>query len=131
MSDRLDRMGPSEVLAAIAAADVGLWRRDLAADRIILSPRAAELLGAKTASLSGADFLALVHGEDRPGMARGLAGLADTELDFDFRLAGDGAWRRMCGAVQPGGEHASGILLDIGIRRAAQQADSRLAAIVA
>lgn len=120
-------------LAAIDAAGLGVWRWSMTDQRIVLSPRAAALLNSGQVEFSGTDFLALVHPDDRAAMARSLQDRLGhgKEFDHDFRTASGGQWRRMRGCGAPGANHASGIVLDIGKRRAAQLADSRLAAIVA
>jgi len=118
---------------ALAAADAGTWRWRLPDGPVHLSSRAAALLGAADGDLSPAQFLALVHPQDRGAMQRSLAeSLARHHLhDLDFRDAARGAWWRMRGAALPGRDEAEGIILDIGSRRSGQIANARLAAIVA
>ncbi|MCP5412729.1 MAG: PAS domain S-box protein [Alphaproteobacteria bacterium] len=120
--------------AALHGAEVGTWHWDLGADRLRFSPLAGVLLGLEGALvLDRAAFLALVEPSDRPGMERSLQGclLAGRLHDIDFRTAARGDWRRMRGRLQAGGQVAHGILIDIGLRRASQLQDSRLAAIMA
>jgi len=121
-----------ELDAAIEAAGVGLWRWHLAEQRLALSPQAVALLGAAEREVSQAQFLALVHPGDRPTMEQALQEClyARRLLDLDFRILADGKWRRMRGQAPANSAAADGILLDIGIRRSAQLANNRLAAIV-
>jgi two-component system sensor kinase FixL len=126
----MTRISPEAAAAAMEAAGVGVWRWDKDG-RIGLSPLAAQLLGARDADLTQAQFLDLVLGDDRAAVARSLnERLFRGQLhDIDFRIVQGGKWRRMCGRGVAGA--ASGILLDIGQRRSEQLANARLAAIMA
>jgi len=124
---------------AVAAAGVGTWRWDLATDAFHLSSRAGNLLGAPGLSVTYAEFLARAHPEDRETVDRSLRrGLeASGEHDLDFRVVsaeGESRWLRMRGRVfsQDGpAREARGILIDIVRRKAEEEANGRLAAIVA
>ncbi|MBN9587717.1 MAG: PAS domain S-box protein [Alphaproteobacteria bacterium] len=120
-----------DAVAALTGAQTGIWRWDLAADRLKLSPLAATLLDAPAAQLDQQQFLALVHADDRSIMERSLREcLAMGRLhDLDFRTV-LGNWRRMRGCAPPGERAAGGIMIDIGQRHAGRAADSRLAAII-
>lgn len=117
--------------AALEAAGAGIWSWGLADRRITLSARAAHLLGTQSRTISHEQMLECVHPYDRRAMERSLEEClyARHGLDLDFRI-GNGQWRRIRGGAQSGSETAWGILLDIGTRRSAQQANTRLAAIV-
>ncbi len=126
-----DIMSDPSAVAALAGARTGIWRWDLAANCLNLSPQAVNLLGAPSARLNRQQFLALVHDDDLSIMRRSLEEcLAMGRLhDLDFRTA-QGAWLRMRGCAPSGGQAAEGVLIDIGNRRSAQMIDSRLAAII-
>lgn len=119
-------------LAAAAAADLGCWRFE--GGRYAFDARAGALLGVASGQPIGAeDLLDLVDEQDRAllrdGLIRKLS--AGEECDLDFR-ARAGQWRRIRGKPLLGRGGASfGILLDIGQRRAEQQIEARLAAIIA
>ncbi len=125
-------LSPPETDAALDAAGAGTWRWHLAQERVILSPRAAKLLGAPAPELPREAFLALVHPHDRKAMERSLRDClyAGRPHDLDFRIFPDGKWRRMRGQVASNRLVADGIVLDIGQRRSAQLTNTRLAAIV-
>jgi two-component system sensor kinase FixL len=125
-------LGIPEKLAALDAAEAGAWQWLLTTDRILLSRQAARLLGTDAGELSKTEFLALVDKSEAVAMERSLQDnlAAGKEHDLDFPLAAGGRWCRMRGRSQSGAKSASGIFLDIDARRAAQGADSRLAAIV-
>lgn len=117
--------------AALDAAGVGLWRWDLAARRIRLSPQAAILLAAGLAELSEADFLALIDPQDMEILQRSVADcLYEGRLhEVEFRTR-QGQWRCMRGQAVPGAEAGQGVLTDVGRRRRDELANARLAAIV-
>ena len=121
-----------ETDAALDAAGVGTWRWHLAQERVVLSPRAAMLLGAPAPELPREAFLALVHPHDRKAMERSLQDClhAGRPHDLDFRISPDGKWRRMRGQVASNPLIADGIVLDIAQRRSEQLTNARLAAIV-
>ncbi|HJT41947.1 MAG TPA: PAS domain S-box protein [Rhizomicrobium sp.] len=114
------------------AAGVGTWRWQLADQRVALSVQAAALLTATAGELSQDQFLALIHPQDRKAMEQALRRslYAGKLLDHDFRIVTDGKWRRMRGQATANPHVADGVVLDIGTRRSAQLANSRLAAIV-
>jgi two-component system, LuxR family, sensor kinase FixL len=121
-----------EAGAAIEAAGVGTWRWRLADQCVALSAQAAALFAASAADLSQDQFLALIHPDDQKVLEQALQAslYAGKLLDFDFRIAADGKWRRMRGQATANPGVANGIVVDIGTRRSAQLANSRLAAIV-
>jgi two-component system sensor kinase FixL len=124
-------ISPSALEAALEAANAGVWTWALASQRIVLSMQAARLLGSDGQTISHDQLLQLVHPYDRRAVAQSLEDClyAYRLLDIDFRIS-DGQWRRIRGQAKPDGDTGCGILLDIGTRRSAQAANSRLAAIV-
>lgn len=125
-------------LLAIEAAGVGTWRWDLATNAVSLSPSSREFIGAPSASVDYPKFLAQLHPDDRDLVDRSLRrSLATSERhDIAFRiLSTDGMERRFRlrgGVFADGGRPVAlrGILIDV-IQRTADEADGRLAAIVA
>ncbi len=126
-----DPSGLSSTDAALEAASVGVWAWELSRRHIALSNLAARLLGTDQPAISQDELLELVHPDDRGAMERSVQDnlCAGCLLDLDFRIA-DGQWRRIRGQAGPKNALAHGILLDIGLRRSTQIANSRLAAIV-
>ena len=129
-----------DVRLAVEAARVGVWRWDLASDSISLSAQALELLDAQPRDpLNYANFLALIHPEDRETTDKALQNSVATSKDFNidfhaFSPNGKTGWLRARGAVcaEKGRPvYVRGVLLDIAERKAAEEANSRLAAIVA
>jgi len=118
---------------------VGLWRWDPEVDVFQLSARARALLGAPETVISRADLLARLHPQDLDATVRSLRRCLEAreEHDVDFRVSradGEVLWLRMRGRiVTPPGQlaEARGILIDISQRKASEDSDSRLAAIVA
>lgn len=115
-------------VAALEGAGAGIWHWDLAGDRLVLSPLAADLLGAS--ELDRAGLLAATHPDDRQALAQAIDECLVRGLLYDlgFRNA-NGTWLRMRGRA--GGTSADGVLVDIGNRGASQATDTRLAAIMA
>ena len=126
-----DPFSPSSTEAALEAAGVGIWIWGLSGQCVTLSTLAARLLGTEMQTVSHGQLLQLVHPHDQRAMERLLQDClySNRLLDIDFRIA-DGQWRRIRGQARADSETARGVLLDIGGRRSAQMADSRLAAIV-
>lgn len=117
--------------AALEAAGAGIWSWEFADRQVTLSAHAAHLLGSQSLTISQDQFLECVHPDDRRAMERSLEECLYVRrgLDLDFRID-NGQWRRIRGGAQSGSDTARGILLDIGTRRSAQLAHTRLAAIV-
>jgi two-component system sensor kinase FixL len=121
---------------AFEAADIGLWRWDLTTGAIVLSPRAAILLGcSRIGSLDYADFIGLLHSDDRPTADKVLQDsiAASLRFDFDVRTAATERWLRARGQVFYGGDgptEAAGMLIDAVRRTSTEEMNSRLAAIV-
>jgi PAS domain S-box-containing protein len=83
---------------ALEAAHTGIWERDLATDRVTWSNIAPTAFGLPSQAVpaTGADFLALVHPDDRPAFADAIdrAIKEHTDLVAEFRVvSADGATR--------------------------------------
>jgi two-component system sensor kinase FixL len=124
---------------AVAAAGAGWWRHDLAAGLVTLSALARQLLGCQGETpLPYPEFLALADSQDRPALDRALSGPPRDQaaLDIDFRTAAPAAarrWLNLRGSTvwRDGGPARShGLLTDVGARKLAEAANSRLAAVV-
>jgi two-component system, LuxR family, sensor kinase FixL len=118
--------------AAVLAAGVGTWRWDFAINNFVLSGRATELLGAPSAVLAYSELLLHVDSDQRASLEHSLQRLKQEgrDHDVDFQSAKSKKWLCMRGSLSEGQRDAGGIVLDIGKRVSARQADSRLAAIV-
>ena len=124
---------------AMEAADVGAWRWDVAAGVLYMSAAARRLSGLGASAMAYAAFLARIHPNDRATVERSMRACVDRNerYDVDFQTTpshGPGRWLRMRGkASSRKGKRieAHGIVIDIARRDAAEQANSRLAAIVA
>jgi two-component system sensor kinase FixL len=121
---------------ALEAADIGLWRWDLAAGTIDLSPAALCLLGCSPgASLDYAGFIALLHPDDRAPADKALRDSVAVGGPFDFvvrAVAGQNRLR-VRGKVFAGSGspvEANGILIGTARDTAAEAMTDRLAAIV-
>jgi len=128
--------GDANGLLAIEASGIGTWRWTLAANLVSLSLRACALIGTAESSLSFPAFLANVHPEDRDSIELSLreSFAKAQDFDLDFRTVpsnGKSLWLRMRGGAFPEQGELRGILIDIIRRKASEEADSRLAAIVA
>jgi two-component system, LuxR family, sensor kinase FixL len=131
--------GEDDCMLAIEAAGIGTWHWDIAANAIHLSFRSRELIGAARDSIGFSEFLTRIHPDDRSLVDQALSRChADGgEYDLDFRTlsaAGEGRWLCMRGQPRNLGAHNAevrGVLLDMMRRKTAEEANSRLAAIVA
>jgi two-component system sensor kinase FixL len=131
--------GEDDCMLAIEAAGIGTWHWDIAANAIHLSFRSRDLIGAARDSIGFSEFLTRIHPDDRSLVDQALSRChADGgEYDLDFRTlsaAGEGRWLCMRGQPRNLGAHNAevrGVLLDMMRRKTAEEANSRLAAIVA
>jgi len=134
-----DIWGDEDSRLALDAADAGTWRCNFIRQVITLSTCSCSLLGTETPSMSFPSFLTLLHPEDRPVVSKILRDRAGASGRFnvDFRLlTGDdqGPWLLMRGSsADEDGQsiEARGLLIDAGRQKAAEQANRRLAALVA
>ncbi|MEF2549946.1 PAS domain S-box protein [Aurantimonas sp. A2-1-M11] len=124
---------------ALEAAGVGTWRFDPATGSFDLSRIAAERLGVEPSVQPLQALLARLHADDRAIAERTFAESTGdaARIDIDVRAvasAGSEEWLRLLGRAlrEPDGQILiHGILADITSRKAAENANSRLAAIVA
>jgi two-component system sensor kinase FixL len=124
---------------AMDAAEVGAWRWDVATGILHLSSAARLLLDLAEGAARYSIFLERIHPDDRLVVDRAMRESIDRGegYDLDFRTlptGGIGRWLRMRGrarGTQGKRAEARGILIDIARRKAAEEANSRLAAIVA
>jgi two-component system sensor kinase FixL len=128
-----------DCLLAVEAAGIGTWQWNLATNAVALSPRARALIGVAGASIDYSEFLAGVYPDDRDAVDQSLhrCRYEHKEHDIDFRPLPIGdkfCWLRMRGRVsfsEGGAVEVRGVLIDIIRRKAGEEANSRLAAIVA
>ena len=128
-----------DCLLAVEAAGIGTWRWNFATNAVSLSFRARELIGVAGASIDYSEFLARIYPDDREVVDQSLHHCRDEreKHDIDFRAVPIGdkfRWLRMRGGVsfsEGGAIEVRGILIDIIRRKAGEEANSRLAAIVA
>ena len=87
---------------AMRGGRMGAWSRDMQTDRVWWSRELEEIFGQVPGTFGGtaADFRSLVHPDDEPAMAAGIAqalrAREDYAVEFRFRHA-DGEWRWMEG----------------------------------
>ena len=124
-------------LHAMEAADVGIWRWDVASGVVLLSARSGQMLGhdpAQALNLPG--FLDLLHSDSRDAAQGILRDAAAGGGDFDFHVltAATPARRlRTRGRVSTGQDQAKcahGVLLPALSGPTAEEVNLRLAAIV-
>jgi two-component system sensor kinase FixL len=121
---------------AMDAAVVGAWHWEVEAAILHLSGAACGLLDVVEAAPSYFRFLERIHPDDRARVdlvMRARAGDGEG-CDFDFRtmpFSGGGRWLRMRGRACGREGELRGILIDIARPKIADEASSRLAAIVA
>lgn len=128
-----------DVNHAMEAAGIGIWHWDLASGQVHLSSQARILLGCRAdGPLGYADFLALVHPEDRSHFDGALRrhAAAGAAVDVDFRTAlpeASGQWisarkRGLKGENLP--RSATGLLTDVSAYKHAEAQNSRFAAVI-
>jgi two-component system, LuxR family, sensor kinase FixL len=113
---------------AMTSAGVGGWHWDRETALIHLSRQARALLRVEARSLSLTAFLAHFDPYDRPFAEQVLR--EGEAIDIDLRTE-DGRWLRMRGGPCADDEALRGILIEVGRQKAVEEANSRLAAIVA
>jgi two-component system, LuxR family, sensor kinase FixL len=130
--------GEDDCVLAIDAAGIGTWHWDIAANIIRLSSRSRALVGTFHESIRYSEFLTGIHPDDRSLVDQALCRCHTSggEYDLDFRTlssAGEGRWLCMRGRPCNLGGHGAqvrGVFLDMMRRKTAEEANSRLAAIV-
>lgn len=117
---------------AVLLAGVGTWRWVFATNSFLLSQNAVDLLGVGSTAIDYGELLLRVDDAQRATLEHSLQRLRQErrEHDVDFQSVESGKWMRMRGRLAAGQNDAAGIVLDIGKRVSASEADSRLAAIV-
>lgn len=113
------------------ASRFGVWELNVSDGQISLSAEAADIFGLPSDSrhLAVANFLRLIHSEDRSYVAQalGVGGQAPSELNVQFRILlpdGSSRWMESRAAAHDGpeGRVLSGLSLDITQRVLTQQA---------
>lgn len=130
--------GGHDFRLAMEAADVGAWRWNDAASLLHTSAAAQMLLDLGIGPTAYSVFLGGIHPDDRQTVERSMRACLDREeaFDVDFRTFpsdGPGRWLRMRGRAcgQPGMRTgAQGVLLEVSRRKAVEEANSRLAALL-
>jgi len=116
----------NELSQAAEAAQLGVWH--YADGRFRFDARGRELLGTDLAEVDIGHVLEGIDAADQAALGE-LFRSDRSDVDIDFRRR-DGRWLRFRGRlISDGAVH--GIVLDIGNRRAENQSQSRLAAIIA
>ncbi len=119
------------------AAGIGAWRWDAEQGLLRLSACAADLIGTSSDSLKLDDFLTHLHPMDRHLAEQIMRPCLTEQRDFDLDLramaaSGASKWLHMRGRASGDGvRHMRGILIDIGERKASEEDNNRLAAVVA
>jgi signal transduction histidine kinase len=123
---------------AVAAADLGTWRWEVAQDRVIGSERCRALLdlprsATGEATWSSEAFLSVVHPDDRGSLRAAVQGCLETQETFavDFRTSvtpGAPRWFHARGraARGPEGDEIYGIVADIDEQKRAEAERSDL-----
>ncbi len=137
------RAGEERLRLSQEAAGLGHWDFDFAGGTLVWSEQTRKLLGVElTAPASSTVLLSLVHAEDRPRLEEHLARSARPDSDhhrhLEFRIVmPDGAvrWLEDQSQVETNAAgmpvRAIGVVRDITARKSAEEAQARLAAIVA
>jgi two-component system sensor kinase FixL len=121
---------------ALEAADIGVWRWDLDTGIVRLSQRAGALFGySGQLSMDYPDFIGLIHRDDRAAADTTLRNSASARGNFDFVVRALVLERRVrvrgkVAGVDGGTVEANGIVIESVRRTAAEEMNSRLAAIV-
>jgi hypothetical protein len=131
--------GESQLALAVEAADVLIWRHDLASGRVVWSPQGWRALGMvpRPEGLTLDEVRALIHPDDLPRVQasaqEALAGGRAVELEARYRHT-DGQWRtqllRRMVLRDAQGEAVAflGVALDVTERRAEQRRAQAMAA---
>jgi PAS domain S-box-containing protein len=126
---------------ALSTTGLGVWERDIATDKVTWSDTMHRLFGRSPAQFSGTpdEVLGFVHPDDRAGLREGYQAAVSGDGDFfeqEFRIVrpdGEVRWVYRRGQVHRGPDGRAhsvlGVALDITERKAAEDANARLAAI--
>ena len=112
---------------AIEGARCGVWDWDIETDQVFITDSFARMLGlADSASLSGADFMQLLSGEDRSRLRTALKSAArDEEVDLEVRAQHLAVYVQMRGRLlardgMGAGPRLVGVAIDVTERKGAQ-----------
>jgi PAS domain S-box-containing protein len=127
---------------ALSATGLGVWERDLTANRVTWSESMYQLFGRTPEEFSGDpdEVLSFVHPEDRAEFRQGYLKALQDERDFfeqEFRIVrpnGEMRWVHRRGRLRRGpdgrAQSVLGVALDITERKHADEANARLASLV-
>ena len=139
-SDEL-RRAHERLSLALSATGLGVWERDFATDKVTWSDTMHRLFGRSPEQFSGTpdDVLSFVHPDDRAAFREGYEAAVRGSGDFfeqEFRIVrpdGEVRWVFRRGQVHRASDgrvlSVLGVALDITERKAAEDANARLAAI--
>lgn len=127
---------------AMEVAEVGAWHWDIVLGTLHFSAVSQMLLDIDENVVAYSAFVARIHPDDRTAFEQLIKTKIDRgePFDIDFRTTSfdspdrPGRWLRLRGQSDnrdDNGNEARGILIDVARRKAAEEANSRLAAIVA
>ena len=126
---------------ALSTTGLGVWERDIATDKVTWSDTMHRLFGRSPEQFSGTpdEVLSFVHPDDRAELREGYQAAVSGDGDFfeqEFRIVrpdGEVRWVYRRGQVHRGPDGRAhsvlGVALDITERKAAEDANARLAAI--
>jgi PAS domain S-box-containing protein len=126
---------------ALSTTGLGVWERDIATDKVTWSDTMHRLFGRSPDQFSGTpdEVLGFVYPDDRSGLREGYQAAVSGDGDFfeqEFRIVrpdGEVRWVYRRGQVHRGPDGRAhsvlGVALDITERKAAEDANARLAAI--
>ncbi len=139
-SDEL-RRAHERLSLALSATGLGVWERDIATDKVTWSDTMHRLFGRSPERFSGTpdEVLSFVHPDDRAALREGyqaaVSGSGDS-FEQEFRIVrpdGEVRWVYRRGQVRRGPDGRAhsvlGVALDTTERKAAEDANARLAAI--
>jgi PAS domain S-box-containing protein len=139
-SDEL-RRAHERLSLALSTTGLGVWERDIATDKVTWSDTMHRLFGRSPEQFSGTpdEVLSFVHSDDRAALREGYQAAVNGSGDFfeqEFRIVrpdGEVRWVYRRGQVHRGPDgrvhSVLGVALDITERKAAEDANARLAAI--
>ena len=137
------RIAHERMMLALAATDMGMWERDLATDKITWSDPMFRIFGRTREEFTGSpdEVLSYVHPEDRTRLREVFHDAINSDaatFEHETRIvrpSGEVRWvyRRAFVRRGPDGKAVSvlGVAIDVTERKAAESANTELAAIVA
>ncbi|MEN6342669.1 MAG: PAS domain S-box protein, partial [Methanospirillum sp.] len=131
------RRSEERLRLALESAEIGIWDRDLATDRVTLSPEYLRRYGLEAESeTSYSTWERLIHPDDRALVEAGRRATIETgaPLDLEFRVTlptGEGLWVQFKGRGVPDEQGSPsrviGVLIDVTGRKEAELALGRYA----